>query len=125
MSGLWVFCPTGRHGGPAAVRRACSAVVTDGLDVVAVGVEEEGAVVPGVVLRALAGSPFDVYPASTPARQNASTAALSAAAKAMWTFAVIGFPSATTMIEKSPHSANCRASATYPEPIPSGSSTVE
>jgi hypothetical protein len=58
--------------------------VVHGLQVVAVGVEHEGAVVAGVVLRAQAGAPLSVPPASSAAAWKASTAARSSARSATW-----------------------------------------
>ena len=67
--------------------------VADGLDVVAVGVEDEGAVVVRVVDRARAGGAVvAAAPAARAAAWKASTASRSAAAKAMWAPLTTGRP---------------------------------
>ena len=66
--------------------------MVDELDVVAVGVEHEGAVVALVVDGALAGAPLSRYPAAVAARWNASTIASSSAGNARWN-GCVGVPS--------------------------------
>ena len=73
-----------RGGGEAHSRHSVADAVEDGLEVVAVEVEDEGPVVAGVVVRRSPGPPLSVPPAARAASWKASTCAVDAAASAIW-----------------------------------------
>jgi hypothetical protein len=78
-------------------------VVVDHLDVVAVGVEHERALVARVVLRPLPGPPLSRYPAPTAAAWKSATAPAYGAGNAMWMLRAAGRSSRST--ENDPLSA--------------------
>ena len=95
----------------------------DGLDVVAVGVEHERTVVPGVIARALARRAVVAVPGGE--RRKVESVDLLAAPGGEGDVHVLGDrrprPCA---IEKSPHSAIRFTSSCHASAIPSGASTV-
>ena len=79
--------------------------MVDGLDIVPVGIAEEGAVVVVPVLGRSPGNPPSREPASVPARQNSSTWPRDGAVNAMCSRRVTGWSSLAAESEKSSHSA--------------------
>ena len=97
-------------------------LVVDGLDAVAVGIEQNAAVVVGAVLRPRPGRPVVAVSGAVPARQNSSTSSRDGATNADVQAARHRVLRVGGTSEKSSHSAN--VSSALVRSMPSGANTV-